>query len=108
MENYLVGRETLGKFVDQLIAQKYPNEPQGSLEDLREESIKKLDDQIGDAIFGSLDDAQLDEIDAMFDREENNPTAFQIFFKNAGLNLEEVITDTMSKFSQEFLGGENE
>ena len=43
----------------------------------------------------------------MFDREENNPSAFQIFFKNAGIDLEQVIKDEMSKFSQEFLGGEN-
>ena len=38
---------------------------------------------------------------------ENNPSAFQIFFKNAGIDLEQAIKDEMSKFSQEFLGGEN-
>lgn len=107
MENYLIGRETLGKFIDQLIAQKYVNQFPDSLKELREENIKKLDDQVSEAIFSSLDDDQLDEISAMFDREENDPTAFQIFFKNAGIDLEQIITNTMTKFSQEFLGGEN-
>lgn len=107
MENYLIGRETLGKFIDQLIAQKYPNQPSSSLEELRESNIKKLDDQISDAVFSSLDDTQLDEISAILDREENNPTAFQIFFKNVGIDIEQVITDAMTKFSQDFLGGEN-
>ena len=107
MENYLIGRETLGKFIDQLIAQKYVNQFPDSLKELRGESIKKLDNQVSEAIFSSLDDDQLDEISAMFDREENDPTAFQIFFKNADVNLEQIITDTMTKFSQEFLGGEN-
>ena len=91
MENYLIGRETLGKFIDQLIAQKYPNQPSSSLEELRESNIKKLDDQISDAVFSSLDDTQLDEISAILDREENNPTAFQIFFKNVGIDIEQVI-----------------
>lgn len=107
MENYLIGRETLGKFIDQLIAQKYPNQPSSSLEELRESNIKKLDDQISDAVFSSLDDTQLDEISAILDREENDPTAFQIFFKNVGIDIEQVITDAMTKFSQDFLGGEN-
>ena len=107
MENYLIGRETLGKFIDQLIAQKYVNQFPDSLKELREENIKKLDNQVSEAIFSSLDDDQLDEISAMFDREENDPTAFQIFFKNAGIDLEQIITNTMTKFSQEFLGGEN-
>lgn len=107
MENYLIGRETLGKFIDQLIAQKYPNQPSSSLEELRESNIKKLDDQISDAVFSSLDDTQLDEINAILDREENDPTAFQIFFKNVGIDVEQIITDAMTKFSQDFLGGEN-
>ena len=107
MENYLIGRDTLGKLVDQLIAQKYPNQSPDSLNEIREDNIRKLDDQISEAIFGGLNDEQLDEINAMFDREENNPSAFQIFFKNAGIDLEQAIKDEMSKFSQEFLGGEN-
>ena len=97
MENYLIGRETIGKFIDQLIAKKYVNQFPDSLKELREENIKKLDNQVSEAIFSSLDDDQLDEISAMFDREENDPTAFQIFFKNADVNLEQKLLKNLAK-----------
>lgn len=107
MENYLIDRETLGKFIDQLIIQKHPNQSPSSLEGLRESSIKKLDDQISTTVFEKLDGAQLDEINTLLDKEESTPTTFQVFFKNAGINIEQVVIDAMTKFSQEFLGGEN-
>ena len=68
---------------------------------------KQFDDMEADKSKRQSMLSELDEINAMFDREENDPTAFQIFFKNADVNLEQIITDTMTKFSQEFLGGEN-
>ncbi len=105
MENYLVERETLGKFVDNLIAKKH--QPIGDLDSLRRQSIKQLDDQIGKAVFGSLTKNQLDELNIMLDQGETDARAFQDFFKNAGVNLEQVITTVMQRFSQNFLGGEN-
>ena len=105
MENYLIERETLAEFVDSLIAKK--NQPIENLAALRKESIKKLDDRIGQAIFGSLTKSQLDEINTILDRNETDDQTFQDFFNRAGVNLEKVITKTMQDFSREFLGGEN-
>lgn len=107
MEKYLIERDTLGKIVDELIAKKFPNRPSSGLETFREDNIKKLDDQIGTAIFGQLSRAQLAKVNEMFDRDEDDPSAFEIFFKNAGIDLEQTVSDAVVKFSQEFLGDED-
>lgn len=105
MENYLIERETLAEFVDSLIARK--TQPIENLDALREENIKKLDDRISQAVFGSLTKNQLDELNIMLDQDEDNDQTFQDFFNRAGVNLEKVVTDTMQNFGKEFLGGEN-
>lgn len=105
MENYLIERETLAEFVDSLIARK--TQPIENLDALREENIRKLDDSIGQAVFGNLTEGQLAELNAMLDRNEDNDQTFQDFFNRAGINLEKVITETMQNFGKEFLGGEN-
>ncbi len=106
MENYLIERETLAEFVDSLIAKK--PQPIENLDALREESIRKLDDRISQAIFGNLNSDQLDEIDAILDRDDTDDQVFQDFFDRAGVNLKEVIAKAMQDFSKEFLGGEND
>ncbi len=108
MDNYLVDRETLGQFVDELMKKKpLPANTAEELNAFREANIKSLDDEISLAIFSSLNKAQLDEFNQILDREEESPEAFKDFFQSAGINLEEIITDAMQKFSAEFLGGEN-
>ena len=109
MDNYLIDRETLGQFVDELMRRRpLPANTPEELNSLREQNIKALDDEIAMAIFGSLNKAQLQEFNQILDRNEENPEVFQNFFQNAGMNLEEIITDTMKRFGVEFLGGSNE
>ena len=108
MDNYLTDRETLGQFVDELMKKKsLPANTPEELSALREEAIKSLDDQIGRAIFGSLNRGQLAEFNQLLDRDEESPEAFQNFFQSAGVDLEKIIADTMQKFSAEFLGEQN-
>ena len=107
MENYLIERDVLGKVVDDLIAKKFPDQPSPELETLREDSIKKLDDKIGMAVFGRLNKEQLAKVNEMFDEDVDDPTSFEAFFEEAGVDLNKVISDTITEFSQEFLGGEN-
>ena len=108
MDNYLIDRETLGQFVDELMKKKpLPANTAEELNTLREETIKSLDDEISLAIFSKFDKAQLEEFNQILDRGEESPEVFKNFFQTAGINLEETITDTMQKFSAEFLGGEN-
>ena len=74
---------------------------------LREKNIKALDDQIAKAVFGSLTAPQLEEINKILDSGEENPEVFQEFFQNAGVDLQKITSETMTKFSEQFLGGQN-
>ena len=109
MDNYLIDRETLGQFVDELMKQKpIPANTPEELNSFREKSIKDLDDQIGMAIFNRLTTPQLEEFNQILDRGEESPEVFQIFFQTAGLDLQKTIGDTMTAFGKQFLGGQNE
>ena len=108
MDNLLIDRETLGRFVDELIKKKplAVNNPE-ELNALREESIKNLDDRIALAIFGGLNEQQNAELNQLLDRPDTSETEFQQFFEKNGLNVEEAVTNTVRVFGREFLGGEN-
>ena len=108
MDNLLIDRETLGRFVDELIKKKplAVNNPE-ELNALREESIKALDDRIAMAIFGGLNEQQNAELNQLLDRPDTSETEFQQFFEKNGLNVEEAVTNTVRVFGREFLGGEN-
>lgn len=108
MDDYLLDRDTLGKFVDELMKKKaIPVNSTEELNNIREKSMKTLDDRISTAIFAKLNEEQLIEINQLFDREEESPDVFRDFFTNAGINLEDTISDTMQTFAAEFLGGQN-
>lgn len=108
MDDYLIDRETLGKFVDELIKKKaLAVDTTEELNLLREKAIKDLDDRISNGIFEKLNNDQLVEINRMLDDDANSEEDFRQFFERADVDVENVITDTMRKFSEEFLGGEN-
>ena len=108
MDNLLIDRETLGRFVDELIKKKplAVNNPE-ELNNFREKSIKELDDRIALAIFGNLNDQQNAELNQLLDRPDTSETEFQQFFEKNNLNVEEAVTNTVRMFGREFLGGEN-
>ena len=70
MDNYLIDRETLGKFVDELIKQKTLSadlvEDSGAL---REQTIKDLDDQIAHAVFGRFTKEQNAKFNQLLDND---------------------------------------
>ncbi|MDO4611774.1 MAG: DUF5663 domain-containing protein [Candidatus Saccharibacteria bacterium] len=107
MNEYLVDRETLGQFVDALIAQKYQDQPVPNFEALREDEIKKLDDRIGKAVFGNLTEVELAEINSIIDSDEDDEARVQEFFDSSSINLQQVIQNTLLAYKREFLGGEN-
>ena len=108
MDDYLIDHETLGKFVNELFKKKpLPANSAEELNNLREETIKSLDDKIGIAIFSRLTPAQNTEYNQLLDSDDDSPEAYQDFFNRAGINLQKIITDTAQEFSAEFLGGQN-
>ncbi len=108
MEQYFTDYDTLARLIDILLSQKYPNGAPEDLNKIREENIRKLDNKIGTEIFDSLNEEQLKTLNKLLDDQEQDPTVFQNFFKDAGINLSEKISEIMQDFSREFLGGENE
>ena len=109
MEDYLIDRETLGRFIDNLIKKRpLPIEDVNELNNYRESHMRALDDRISQAIFGSLNAAQTEQLDQLLDRETQNPEVFSQFFQNQGLNIEHIILGTLSDYSKEYLaGGQN-
>lgn len=109
MNDYLIDREVLEKFVDELIGKKtLPVDNIEELNNLREKSVKELDDKIGMAIFGEFTQAQNEEFNQLLDQNNENPDTYREFFAKHNINIEKITLDTMEAFAQEFLGGQNE
>jgi molecular chaperone GrpE (heat shock protein) len=108
MDNYLIDRETLGRFVDELIKSKTLSV--SSTEELnikREEAIKTLDEKIGLAIFRKFTPEQNTEFNQLLDREDTTEATFENFFQKTGLNIEKIANDALAEFAKEFLGDQN-
>lgn len=107
MDNYLIDRETLGQFIDGLIKKKALDVSSADeLNQLREAKIRELDDRIGMAIFGSFTKAQNDEFNQLLDQDATTEK-YDEFFTKHNINEEKIMTETMQKFAEEFLGGQN-
>lgn len=108
MDNYLIDRETLGGFIDELIKKKpLPVNAAEELTNYREEQIKALDDRISQAIFGGLTDDQDRELNNLLDRGEPSSETLESFFSQAGINIDETIKNAMESFAKEYLGVQN-
>ncbi|MBQ8984956.1 hypothetical protein IJ076_00125 [Candidatus Saccharibacteria bacterium] len=105
MESQLVDPAILGQFVDALISEKYPDQPETNFANLREKAIKALDFQILKSILGSLTKEQGAELNQLLDNPSSDETTFENFFKDYGINLEAVLKDTMVKFKDDFMKG---
>ena len=106
MDNkYLIDRETLVKFVDPVIAQKYPEAKEPELSQIREENVKKLDDLICDAIFDDLTLEQLEGMKEVLSSGDDDQDAICEFLDNNNINLEKKILKALEQFKLELLGG---
>lgn len=110
MDNYLIDKEMLSQFVDELIKKKpLPLDSVEEFNQFREQQIKALDDSVSFAIFNKLTDEQLQEVNQLLDNQETAPEVFQEFFSKCGVNLEETITEALQAFQNKFLEeGKNE
>ncbi len=109
-ENYLVNRQDLANFVDELIKKKpLPVDTTEELEAFRTHTIDSLDDSIGLAIFGQLSEEQDAELNQLLDDKQSTEDDFEKFFSRIGLDVEKTVEDTMSAFATAFLaeGGDH-
>lgn len=109
MNDYLMDRETLGKFVDELIKRKtLPVNTPEELSALRENSMKELDDRIASALFGNLTDEQAASLDQLLDHDDGTADPYLDFFKNIGLDVEQTTTEVAQAYAAEFLAAEGD
>ena len=108
MDDYLLDRETLGGFVDELMKKRpLPAGSADELNKLREQNMRALDDRVSDAIFSTLNHDQLLEINSLLDDQDASPEVFTDFFQKSNVDLEKVISGAMQSFAADFLGGQN-
>ena len=109
MEDYLIDRETLGQFIDELMKKRtLPVDTAEELTQFREEQIRALDNRISTALFGNLTEEQVTSLNQLLDRQPDDPDAFRAFFTSQNLDLQQIITDAVTSFGAEFLaGGQN-
>lgn len=107
MDNYLINRETLGKFIDELIKQNPLDIADvDELNRIRESAIAKLDEAIGLAIFSQFTQAQNAEYNQLLDRDATEDD-YQEFFQRSGIDVDRTIAEATQKFANEFIGGQN-
>lgn len=105
MDNYLIDRETLGKFIDELIKHKPLNVSSAEqLNEFREQAIAALDEQIGMSIFSQFTPEQDDEYNQLLDRDASEEEC-QEFFNRHNIDLEKTISTAMQRFAEDFIGG---
>ena len=106
MQDYLLDRETLAQFVDELMKKRpIPVDNVTEINSFREEQMKALDDHISDAIFGSMSDAQLSSLNQLLDQEKDNPDVFQNFFKAQDIDIDGIVANAVNTFSANYLAG---
>ena len=109
MELYLVDEAVLIEFVDALLREKYSDSPIDNYDSVERKAVRTLDQQISEAILGSLNAEQVVELERLLDDSSAKPSMFQDFFNNNGIDLQKIIEDTMANFRSEFLReGNNE
>ena len=108
MKEYLVDYEELAKFVDALITQKYPGTPVEAHKDLREKTINELDESIGTAIFNSLSQSELDELNSLLDRESATERDYDAFIDKTNLDLAKITEQTAKEYADRFLSDNDE
>ena len=103
---YLIDRQTLSKFIDELIKKKpLAVENADELNKVREDSIRALDEKITKAIFGSLTKEQDEKLNQLLDHDED--ADYQEFFSKNNINVQEIVRNSMQEFADEFLGGQD-
>lgn len=106
MENYLVDRETLAQFIDQLTSQKpLPATTPEERNQQREQLISSLDQTIRLSLLNQLSADQLDELNSLLDRDDEITDEYDRFFDHAGLDLHKITTNAAVHFGQVYLGG---
>ena len=109
MEDYLLDRETLGQFIDELIKKRpLPVDNAEEISNFREKQMKALDNYITNALFNQINEEQTIALNQLLDQEKENPDVFKNFFTEQNINVGQIVADAANSFSASYLaGGQN-
>lgn len=106
MEDYLIDRETLGQFIDELMKRRtLPVNTAEELASYRETQIRALDNQLTEALLGNLSEEQATNLNQLLDQYPDNPDVFMNFFAEQNIDVEQTLAGAIQSFSNQFLGG---
>lgn len=107
MEVQLIDRDQLVRYVDALIAAKYPNQPEKILTMDREKYVVELNNHIMEGISKDLDDSKLKELDSILEDPKSNEDSIKEFFAKTGVSLDDRIASAMTDYTRNFMEVKN-
>lgn len=109
MHEYLIDKEALGQFVDELFKHKSPSvTDEEQLNQLREDTITDLDNKIAAAIFGSFTKEQDQEYKQILNREDSTEQELEDFLDRNNIDIEQIATKVAEDFAKNYMKGEQD
>lgn len=104
MDDYVIDRKVLERIVDEIIKEaSTSSETPAGFSMQRERMISSLDDSINFAIFNSLSDDKLREVNVLLDNEKTSQEEFLAFFQKSNIDLSKVISDAILRFRDTYI-----
>lgn len=99
--------DPMDQFINQILDEKQlPGETPEVRQQLVADLRTRLMSQIDRAMLGALSSQQLDQLNQMLDRQDLSDSDIQNFFRNSGVDGQQVALDTMLRFRNYYLGTE--
>ena len=106
MDDSVAPQKQLEDFANDLLTEK--NLP-GLTDDVRpmvvEELVETLHELINRALIDTLPDDKVDELSALLDNADVTPEQIFELIKSSGIDSQQVVTDTLSRFRDLYLQG---
>ena len=97
--------QNIDDFIESLLIEKGVNDIEPDIKaELKEEMKNRLTDQINQAAIMRLSEEKADELAKMVDDPNFSNEQMTEFMQNSGVNLADVVVDTMLQFRNFYLG----
>ena len=99
--------QNIDEFIESLLNDKGVTNIEPEIkEELKADMKERLEDEINRAAVEALSEEKADELVKLIDQPDFTNEKMTEFMKNSGVNLTEIVLDTMLKFRSFYLGAE--
>ena len=99
--------QSIDEFIESLLNDKGVTNIEPEIkEELKADMKERLEDEINRAAVEALSEEKADELVKLIDQPDFTNEKMTEFMKNSGVNLTEIVLDTMLKFRSFYLGAE--